>query len=89
MVIVKAARASEAGELPRQELVAAVGKYNEELAPAGIPLTMEGLRPSSHGARLRFSVRSRIVSDGPLVVTKELIAGFWMWKVTSLAEAIE
>jgi hypothetical protein len=78
MVIVKAARASEAGELPSQELVAVMGKCNEELAHAGILLAMDGLRPSSQGARVRFSGRSRIVSDGPFVETNELIAGFWM-----------
>jgi hypothetical protein len=89
MVIVKATKESEAGELPSQELVAAMGKYNEELAQAGILLAMDGLRPSSQEARARFSGRSRIVSDGPFVETKELIAGFSMWKVTSLAEAIE
>jgi hypothetical protein len=66
-----------------------MGKYNEGLAQTGILLAMDGLRPSSHGARVRFSGRSRIVSDGPFVETNELIAGFWMWKVSSLAEAIE
>ena len=89
MVIVKATQASEAGALPSTELLAAMGKYNEELAQAGILLAAEGLQPSSKGARVRFSGESRIVTDGPFAETKELIAGFWMWKVNSLAEAIE
>jgi predicted transcriptional regulator YdeE len=89
MVIVKATAASEAGELPSTELLAAMGKYNEELAQAGILLAGEGLHPSSRGARVRFSGKDRIVTDGPFAETKELIAGFWMWKVHSLAEAIE
>jgi predicted transcriptional regulator YdeE len=89
MVIVKATRASEAGELPSTELLAAMGKYNEELAQAGILLAGEGLQPSSKGARVRFSGESRLVTDGPFAETKELIAGFWLWKVSSLAEAVE
>jgi predicted transcriptional regulator YdeE len=89
MVIVKATRASEAGEMPSTELLAAMGKYNEELVQAGIMLTGEGLKPSSQGARVRFSGTRRIVTDGPFAETKELIAGFWLWKVNSLAEAIE
>jgi predicted transcriptional regulator YdeE len=89
MVIVKASKASEAGELPSTELLAAMGKYNEELAQAGILLAGEGLHPSSRGARVRFSGRDRIVTDGPFAETKELIAGFWLWKVKSLADAIE
>jgi predicted transcriptional regulator YdeE len=89
MVIVKASKASEAGELPSTELLAAMGKYNEELAQAGILLAAEGLHPSSRGARVRFSGKNRIVTDGPFAETKELIAGFWSWKVKSLAEAIE
>jgi AraC family transcriptional regulator len=88
MVIVKATRASEAGELPSTELLAAMGKYNEELARAGILLAGEGLHPSSRGARVRFSGKDRVVTDGPFTETKELIAGFWLWKVNSLAEAI-
>ena len=88
MVIVKATRGSEAGQLPSTELLAAMGMYNEELAEAGILLAGEGLQPSSKGARVRFSGKSRIVTDGPFAETKELIAGFWMWKVKSLAEAI-
>jgi hypothetical protein len=89
MVIVKATKASEAGELPSTELLTAMGKYNEELAKAGLLLAGEGLHPSSRGARVRFSGKERIVTDGPFAETKELIAGFWMWKVKSLAEAIE
>src|SRR3954470_21177639 len=89
MVIVKATRSSEAGELPSTELLAAMGKYNEELAAAGILLAGEGLQPSCKGARVRFSGKSRIVTDGPFAETNELIAGFWLWKVNSLAEAIE
>jgi predicted transcriptional regulator YdeE len=89
MVIVKATRASEAGGLPSPELLAAMGKYNEELARAGILLAAEGLRLSSKGARVRFSGEGRIVTDGPFAETNELIAGFWIWKVNSLAEAIE
>ena len=89
MVIVKATKSSEAGEMPSTELLAAMGKYNEELVQAGIMLAGEGLKPSSRGARVRFSGESRIVTDGPFAETKELIAGFWMWKVKSLAEAIE
>ena len=89
MVIVKATRASEAGEMPSEQLLAEMGRYNEELVKAGILLAGEGLQPSSKGARVRFSGKDRIVTDGPFAETKELIAGFWMWKVKSLAEAID
>jgi hypothetical protein len=89
MVIVKASRDSEAGKLPSQELLAAMGKYNEELVKAGIMLAGEGLQPSSKGARVRFSGERRIVTDGPFAETKELIAGFWLWQVKSKEEAIE
>jgi hypothetical protein len=89
MVIVKATQASEAGEMPSQELLAAMGKYNEELAKAGIMLAGEGLHPSSKGARVRFSGNQRTVIDGPFAETKELIAGFWLWKCKSKEEAIE
>jgi AraC family transcriptional regulator len=89
MVIVKATKSSEAGELPSTELLAAMGKYNEELVQAGIMLAGEGLKPSSQGARVRFAGTSRLVTDGPFAETNELIAGFWMWKVKSLAEAVE
>jgi hypothetical protein len=89
MVIVKATKDSEAGVLPSEELLTAMGKYNEELAKAGILLAGEGLQPSSKGARVRFSGAKRTVIDGPFAETKELIAGFWLWKVKSKEEAIE
>jgi hypothetical protein len=89
MVIVKADRNSEAGVMPSEELLAAMGKYNEELANAGVLLAGEGLHPSSKGARVRFSGSDRTVIDGPFAETKELIAGFWIFQVKSLEEAIE
>ena len=89
MVIVKATKDSEAGALPSGELLTAMGKYNEELAKAGILLAGDGLQPSSKGARVRFSGPKRTVVDGPFAETKELIAGYWMWKVKSKEEAIE
>jgi len=89
MVIVKATRDSEGGILPSEKLLTAMGKYNEELAKAGILLAGEGLQPSSKGARVRFSGPKRTVVDGPFAETKELIAGFWLWKVKSKEEAIE
>jgi hypothetical protein len=89
MVIVKASKDSESGKMPSQELLAAMGKYNEELAKAGIMLSGEGLHPSSRGARVRFSRDRRTVVDGPFTETKELIAGYWMWQVKSMDEAIE
>jgi hypothetical protein len=89
MVIVKASKDSEAGKLPSRELLEAMGKYNEELVKAGIMLSGEGLQPSSKGARVRFSGNTRTVIDGPFAETKELVAGFWTWKVKSLHEAIE
>jgi predicted transcriptional regulator YdeE len=89
MVIVRATKASEAGELPSTELLAAMGKYNQELVEAGILLSAEGLQPSSKGARVRFSGTSRVVIDGPFAETNEVIAGFWIWKVRSMEEAIE
>jgi hypothetical protein len=88
MVIVKASKDSEAGKLPSQQLLAEMGKFNEELARAGILLAAEGLHPSSKGKRVRFSEQKRTVSDGPFAETKELIAGFWLWKVKSLDEAV-
>jgi hypothetical protein len=89
MIIVKATQDSEAGVLPSEELLRAMGQYNEELAKAGIMLAGEGLRPSSMGARVRFSGKDRTVTDGPFAETKELVAGFWLWKVDSLQQAIE
>jgi hypothetical protein len=89
MVMVKATKDSEAGVLPTQEMLAAMGSYNEELVKAGIMLSGDGLKPSSAGARIRFSGKSRTVVDGPFAETKELVAGFWMWEVKSLKDAIE
>lgn len=89
MVIVKATKDSEAGVMPDQELLAAMGNYNEELVKAGIMLAGEGLHPSSKGARVRFSGKERSVIDGPFAETKELIAGFWLWQVKSLQEAVD
>ena len=89
MVLVKADKNSEAGVLPDQKLLADMGKFNEELAKAGILLAGEGLQPSSKGARVKFSGDKRIVTDGPFAETKELIAGFWIWNVKSKEEAIE
>ena len=89
MVIVKATKASEGGQLPSQQLLTDMGKFNEELVKAGIMLAGEGLHPSSKGARVRFSGKSRTVIDGPFAETKELIAGFWLWKVSSFQEALD
>jgi hypothetical protein len=89
MVIVKATEESEAGILPSEELLSAMMKYNEELVKAGIMLAGDGLQPSSKGARVRFSGDKRTVIDGPFAETKELIAGYWIWQVRSLDEAIE
>jgi hypothetical protein len=89
MVIVKADRDSEAGVLPSTELLAEMGKYNEELVKAGVMLAGEGLQASSKGARVRFSGNKRTVIDGPFAETKELVAGFWLWQVRSKEEAIE
>ncbi|MDZ4859235.1 MAG: YciI family protein [Candidatus Hydrogenedentes bacterium] len=89
MVIVKADKNTEAGEMPSEQLLAEMGRYNEELVNAGIMLAGEGLHPSSKGARIRFSGATRSVIDGPFPETKELIAGFWLWEVKSLDEAIE
>jgi len=89
MVIVKASKDSEAGVMPSKELLTAMGKYNEELVKAGIMLAGEGLHPSSRGVRVRFAGSRRTVIDGPFAETKELIAGFWLWQVRSLEEAIE
>lgn len=89
MIIIKASADSEAGVMPSQELLTAMGNYNEELVKAGIMLAGEGLHPSSKGARVKFSGEQRSVIDGPFIETKELIAGFWLWKVKSKEEAIE
>src|SRR5690242_1879285 len=89
MVIVKANQESEAGVLPDKEILTKMGKYNEELAKAGIMLAGEGLQASSKGKRVKFSGTKRAVTDGPFAETKELIAGFWLWKVKSMDEAVE
>jgi hypothetical protein len=89
MVLVKANKDSEAGVLPSQELLTQMGKYNEELAKAGVMLAGEGLHPTSKAARVRFEGGKRTVIDGPFAETKELVAGFWLWKVKSMEEAIE
>jgi hypothetical protein len=89
MVIVKASKDSEAGKLPSAQLLAEMGKFNEELARAGVLLAAEGLKPSSAGKRVRFSGQSRNVVDGPFAETKELIAGFWLWQVKSMDEAVD
>ena len=89
MVIVKANKDSEAGILPDEKILTAMGKYNEELVKAGVMLAGEGLHPSSKGARVKFSGRERTVTDGPFAESKELIAGFWLWQVKSKEEAIE
>ena len=89
MVIVKANKDSEAGVLPDEKMLTEMGKYNEELAKAGIMLAGEGLQASSKGARVRFDGKKRTVIDGPFVESKELVAGFWLWQVKSKEEAIE
>jgi len=89
MVFVKANKESEAGVLPSQELLSQMGSYNEELVKAGVMLAGEGLHPSKKGVRVRFSGDKRTVTDGPFPETKELIAGFWIWQVKSMADAIQ
>ena len=89
MVIVKASQESEAGEMPTTEILEKMGSYNEELVKAGVMLAGEGLHPSSRGKRIRFSGKERKVIDGPFAETKELIAGFWLWQVKSMEEAVE
>ena len=89
MILVKATKDSEAGVMPSEKLLADMGKYNEELVKAGIMLAGEGLHPSSKGALVKFSGSNRTVVDGPFSETKEFVAGFWLWQVKSLAEAIE
>ncbi len=88
MVLVKATEESEAGVMPSEELLAAMGRYNEELVQAGVMLAGEGLHPSAKGARVHFSGERRSVIDGPFIETRELIAGFWLWQVASIEEAI-
>ena len=89
MVIVKASKESEAGRLPTEKELTEMGNFNEELVKAGVMLAGEGLQPSSKGARVKFSGKKRMVTDGPFTETKELIAGFWLWEVASLQEAID
>ena len=89
MVIVKATKSSEAGNLPSGELLAEMGKFNEELIKAGVLLAADGLQASSKGARVKFAGEKRTVIDGPFAETKELVAGFWLWECASLQEAIE
>ena len=89
MVMVKANKESEAGVMPSEQLLTEMGKFNEELVKAGVMLAGEGLHPSSKGVRVRFSGPNRSVIDGPFAETKELIAGYWLWQVKSLDEAIE
>jgi hypothetical protein len=89
MILIKATKDSEAGVMPSQQLLTEMGRFNEELAKAGIMLAGDGLQPSSKGARVRFSGDKRTVIDGPFAETKELLAGFWIWQVNSKEEAIE
>jgi hypothetical protein len=89
MVIVKASKESEAGILPDREILTKMGKYNEELVRAGVMLAADGLHPTSKGKRIKFSGEKRTVVDGPFAETKELVAGFWLWQVRSMEEAIE
>jgi hypothetical protein len=88
-VLVKATKDSEAGVMPGPELLTAMGQFNESLVKAGILLAGEGLKPSSYGKRVRFSGKQRTVTDGPFTETKELVAGFWLWQVHSIEEAVE
>ena len=89
MVIVKATADSESGQMPDTELMAEMGRFNEELVKAGILLAADGLRPSSHGKRVHFSGKNRSIIDGPFAETKELVAGYWLWQVKSMEEAVE
>src|SRR5437870_10866132 len=89
MVMVKANKDSEAGIMPKQKVLAEMGKFNEELVKAGVLLAADGLQPSSKGKRVRFSGEKRTVIDGPFTESKELIAGFWLWQVRSMEEAVE
>lgn len=89
MVIIKASKESEAGVMPTEKMFADMNKFNEELVNAGIMLEGEGLHPTSKGKRVKFTAGNRIVTDGPFAETRELIAGFWLWKVKSMDEAVE
>jgi hypothetical protein len=89
MVMVKATAESEAGVMPTEQLLADMGRFNESLIQAGVMLVAEGLKPSRYGKRVRFSGGSRMVTDGPFAETKELVAGFWLWEVKSIEEAVE
>ena len=89
MVIVKASPESEAGQMPSEALLAAMGNYNEELVKAGVMLAGDGLHPSAKGKRVKFQGKQRAVTDGPFAETKQLIAGFWLWQVKSMEEAVE
>jgi hypothetical protein len=89
MVIVKATKESEAGEIPKEEMLRAMGNYNEQLVKAGVMLDGDGLKPSSKGKRVKFSGTQRTVTDGPFAETKELIAGYWIWKVKNMDEALD
>jgi hypothetical protein len=89
MVLVKATKSSEAGVMPTPKLLADMGKFNEELVKAGVMLAGDGLRPSAQGKRVQFSGRDRTVIDGPFAETKELVAGYWLWQVRSIEEAVE
>ena len=89
MVLVKASEESEAGVMPSEQMLTEMGKYNEELARAGVLLAADGLHPSSKGKRVRFSADQKTVIDGPFAETKELIAGYWIWQVRSMEEAVE
>lgn len=89
MVLVKASTASEAGEMPSEELLTAMMQFNEELSKAGVLLAGEGLHPTSRGVRVHFSGKDRVIIDGPFTETKELIAGYWLWQVASLEDALD
>lgn len=89
MVMVKATKESEAGKMPSTELLAAMGRFNEELVKAGVMLAGEGLQPSSKGKRVHFSGKKRTVVDGPFPATEELVAGYWLWQVASMDEAVD
>ena len=89
MVVVKASKESEAGQMPSEKVLKDMGKYNEELVNAGVMLAGEGLHPSSKGKRVRFSGKDRTVIDGPFAETKELIAGYWLWQVKSIEDAVQ